>query len=303
MRSSKFSTRDLRNSIFNAVAIIGFILFSSCSAPKQSKEELKVTSPLHYSLTGQSNKTLVFIHGWCINGSYWDHQVNQFNPQYRVLTLDLAGHGQSKVNRTRWTIEAYADDVVELIRELKLDSIILVAHSMSGNIALHIYSKIPERIIGFVGVDNLHELGLDRTREELEQANAYFEQMKDDFPNQSKEYALKNLFSATTPDSVKNRVINDFGNADPAMAVSTLQSLILEGENEKLLAPQLKVPMLLVLSNNGKIPLTNEPSLNKYCGAGHRIFTVKGTGHYPMVEAPEEFDRQLEAALNSITAK
>jgi len=192
---------------------------------------------------------------------------------------------------------------VELIRELKLDSVILVAHSMSGNIALHVYGKIPERIIGFVGVDNLHELGVDRTREELEQANAYFEHMKDDFPNQSKEYALKNLFSATTPDSVKNKVINDFGSADPSMAISTLQSLILEGENEKLLAPKLKVPMLLILSDNGKIPLTNEASLIQYAKAGHRIYTVKGTGHYPMVEAPEEFNRQLEAALNSISAK
>lgn len=267
---------------------------------EKKEEGAEIKSPLSFSLTGKGTKTLVFIHGWCINQTYWSSQANHFKDSYRVLTLDLAGHGQSKVERTIWSVEEYADDVVQLLLELKLENVILVAHSMSGNIALHIYNKIPKRIVGFVGVDNLQELGVERSKEELEQIKAYFGQMKNDFPSQSEQYAMNSLFSASTTDSVKNRVINDFRTSNPEMAISTLESLTIQGQKEKELAPKLRIPMLLLVSDSGKAPLVNDESLRKYCGAGYRVFSIRGTGHYPMIEAPDEFNRQLSEALKLV---
>ncbi len=218
------------------------------------------------------------------------------------MTLDLAGHGQSKVKRNDWTIRSYAGDIIDIIRQLDSDSVILVAHSMAGNIALHIYDSIPHKIIGIVGIDNLRALGVEHSEEQLKELNDYFDKMKNDYASQAKEHALKYLFSATTADSIKQRVVNDFTSADPGVAIPTIRSLILEGKNEKQIAPKLKFPLLLVLSDNGQGPLVDSASLNKYCGKGYKIFTVKGTGHYPMIEAPEEFNTQLGKALHSIPA-
>jgi len=282
------------------VILILSVAFISCNQQSKKREAIKVNSPLNYLLTDKGDTTLVFIHGWCINQTYWNSQVNYFRDRYRILTLDLAGHGQSKLERTNWSVEAYADDVVQLLTELKLEKVILIAHSMSGNIALHVYDKMPDKIVGFVGVDNLQELGVERTKEEQEQIETYFEQMESDFPNQSREYALGNLFSASTTDSIKNRVINDFTATNPQMAVATLKSLQLEGAKEKMLAPKLKIPMLLVVSDVGRTPLVNEESLKKYCGAGYKVFTIKGTGHYPMIEASQEFNERLSEALKTV---
>lgn len=272
----------------------------ACDHKPGKKQETKINSPLNYHLSGKGTRTIVFIHGWCINQTYWNSQVSLLEKDYRVLTLDLAGHGQSKVERKDWTIRSYANDIVDILRQLDSDSVILVAHSMAGNIALHIYDSIPKKIIGIIGIDNLRELGVEHSEEELKQLNAYFDKMKSDFPNQVKEHALKYLFSATTADSIKQRVVSDFQNSDPGIAIPTIQSLILEGKYEKQMAPTLRFPLLLVLSDNGTTALVDSTSLNKYCGKGYQIFTVKGTGHYPMIEAPGEFNTQLNQALHMI---
>src|SRR5262245_11832973 len=115
----------------------------------------EVSSPLHYTLSGAGDTSLVFVHGWAINSSYWQSQIDHFSSRYKILAVDLQGHGQSPMKDTVITTEEYADDVVQLLSELDLKNIILIGHSMSGNINLHVYSKMPKKIIGFIGVDNL----------------------------------------------------------------------------------------------------------------------------------------------------
>ncbi|MCB0609176.1 MAG: alpha/beta hydrolase [Lewinellaceae bacterium] len=281
-----------------AVAVL--LLTFSCRNTDTAAEEKKVDSPLHYDLTGTGDVTLVFIHGWCINGSYWDNQVAAFKDRYQVLTLDLAGHGQSKMPKPEYTIEEHGRDVADLITQLGLKKIILIGHSMSGDVALHVYNILRNRVMGFIGIDNLQQLGVIPTDEENEQYAAFFLAMRKDFANLVTEFAKANLFSETTSDSIKARVIRDFVSADVDFAVSTIVSLQFEGENERTLAPKLMVPMYLILSDNGRDPLYEEASLKQYCGAGYKVWTIKGTGHYPMIEDVPEFNRVLAEVLDTI---
>jgi pimeloyl-ACP methyl ester carboxylesterase len=56
--------------------------------------------------------------------------------EYTVVALDLGGHGQSGHNRENWTIEDFAKDVRAVIDGLHLNNVILVGHSMGGEIIL-----------------------------------------------------------------------------------------------------------------------------------------------------------------------
>ena len=47
-----------------------------------------------YDVTGEGEPTLVFVHGWCCDRSYWQPQVEYLSQQYRVVAIDLAGHGR-----------------------------------------------------------------------------------------------------------------------------------------------------------------------------------------------------------------
>ena len=54
---------------------------------------------IHYTDQGSGKPTLVFVHGWSCDASYWDAQVPVFAKTHRVIAIDLAGHGSSA---TRW---------------------------------------------------------------------------------------------------------------------------------------------------------------------------------------------------------
>ena len=52
---------------------------------------------IHWSSTGSGSKTLIFVHGWTCDDSSWRSQVPVVSKEYRVITLDLPGHGRCSV--------------------------------------------------------------------------------------------------------------------------------------------------------------------------------------------------------------
>ncbi len=61
-------------------------------------------APIAYTDTGKGDTTILFVHGWCINKSYWADQAAYFGKSYRVVAIDLPGYGQSGKNRKAWEV-------------------------------------------------------------------------------------------------------------------------------------------------------------------------------------------------------
>jgi sigma-B regulation protein RsbQ len=274
-----------------------FLFILSVALSACTVRPTKPAPPIQYQLVGKGPVTLVFVHGWCINQTYWAAQVEAFKNRYQVLTLDLAGHGQSKITRTDWSIESYANDVAQLVEHLDLKNVVLIGHSMSGNVNLRVLDKIPERVIGFVGIDNFQNIGEEVPPELKAQIQEFYKMLKSDYAATVKNFSGAQLFSPSTDSSVIKRVMNDILKADPAMSVPTLESLGLETAVERQLAPKMKIPLCLV---NSDVNPVNEEALKKYCGASYRIRYIKGSGHYPMVEQPEEFNKALLETVEEI---
>ena len=91
---------------------------------------------IHYEAMGSGSPTLVFIHGWNCDRHYWSGQLSYFAEQHQVVAIDLAGHGESGLQRTEWTIGQFGADVASVADQLALDDVILVGHSMGGPVAL-----------------------------------------------------------------------------------------------------------------------------------------------------------------------
>src|SRR5437660_6613032 len=104
---------------------------------------------------GQGDTALVFLHGWCGDREYWKHQVDVFAPDYRVVTLDQAGHGESGKDRKVWSAGSLAGDVEAVVKALGLRRVILVGHSMGGAVALLAAKRMPGTVIAVIGVDTL----------------------------------------------------------------------------------------------------------------------------------------------------
>jgi len=83
---------------------------------------------IHVEVSGQGPTAILFVHGWLGSTRWWRGQEEAFASDYQVILVDLAGHGQSGKNRTTWSIDAYADDILAAARCGDFECLVLVGH-------------------------------------------------------------------------------------------------------------------------------------------------------------------------------
>ena len=279
------------------------IILVSCNSAVDRKENVTAkvnNTTIAYNQYGNGDTTLLFVHGWCINKEYWNDQSKYFSDKYKVVALDLPAFGQSDKSRSEWTFEKFTDDINEFIKTEKLKNVILIGHSMSGDILLLMDTKYPGSVIGIVGIDNLKKPGVKLSEEENKSIEGFFVMMDSSFSGTVEAYTKGNLFRPSADTSIVNRVITDFKSNDSVIAIKVLRSLVDVSEKERDMMQQLKHTLYLVNSDSDT---THIDSLRKYCKASAEVVYVHGTGHYPMIEKPEEFNAALEKVIRMIAKK
>ncbi|AWH84262.1 alpha/beta hydrolase [Flavobacterium album] len=104
---------------------------------------------LAYSDTGKGT-AIVLLHGFLENSTMWDFFVGEFTKKYRVITIDLLGHGQTECLGYIHTMEDMADAVYAVLHELRIRKAIFMGHSMGGYVALAFAELYPEMVKGIV---------------------------------------------------------------------------------------------------------------------------------------------------------
>jgi pimeloyl-ACP methyl ester carboxylesterase len=267
----------------------------SMTAEQITIREKKVE--INYLQQGQGDTTLLFIHGWGIDGSYWNNQVENFSKNYNVCAIDLPGFGKSKAERTNWTVEEYANDVTAFIDAMNLKNVVIIGHSMAGEIILQTALTNNPKILGIVGVDNFKLIDVSFTPEQMKQMTDFFQLLEKDFKNSAPAYADMMLFHPTTSKEVKDRVKTDFANTDSAIGYGTFMNQVQYASADAQRLEQLNYKLYLI--NSDGFP-TNETGLKNHCKNGFQVETIAATGHYPMIEKPTEFNLLLEKVLTGI---
>lgn len=252
---------------------------------------------INYSENGQGEITLLFIHGWGINSSYWDSQLEYFGRQYRVLAIDLPGFGKSTSERKEWTRQNYTQDVIDFIDALSLENVILIGHSMSGDIILEAALKERSEILGIIGIDNFKLIDVPFTPEQIEEFTAMAKAVITDYKN-SVPFFAESLFHPDTDRAVAKRVTDDFVNSDETVAIGTLMDMF---EYFKIINSRLSELNYKLYLVNSDFQPTNTAGLEKYCRKSYEVRYVHATGHYPMIEKPLEFNGVLEQTIQSLT--
>jgi len=253
---------------------------------------------IHYIEKGDGDTTLFFIHGWGINSSYWDKQLQYFGNKYRVVAMDLPGFGKSTSDRKKWSVQEYGNDVTFMIEKLALKNVILIGHSMSGDVILEAAVKNNPAIIGIIGIDNFNDIDIVYTPEQMEEMNKYFQKMVSNFSAFADDYAGKFLFIPNSDSSVKAKVKNDFVHSDSLVAISTITEVFNYDSLEKVNLEKLNYKLFLV--SCADLWPVNIAGLEKHCKSSYEIYEIRGSGHYPMNEKPDEFNRLLDHIIQRI---
>lgn len=248
---------------------------------------------LAYDVRGQGDTTLVFVHCWSCDRTFWKHQLDELAKRYRVVALDLGGHGKSGDNRAAWTIASLGGDVQAVVEKLDLRGAILVGHSMGGPVALDAARRMPGRVAGVACVDTLRDAERKMPPEFRDQILAGLATNWEATVTAMMKMLFREDADPAVVDFVRTKVLA----AKPAVAIPLMRD-VLQLELPSLLAAA-KVPIRCVnAAPYGAVTATNIEGNRKH--ADFDAVMMEGIGHYPHLEQPAAFNAKLETIIESI---
>ncbi len=254
-------------------------------------------SPISYEIHGAGEPTLVFVHGWSCDARYWRAQVPYFSKKYRVVLLDLAGHGHSGTARRRYTMEAFGEDVRAVTEAAGSQKVILIGHSMGGSVIAEAARLMPNRVIGLIGIDTLVNIEYPMTRKELKKMMA---PLKKNFKTASRQF-IGQMLAPQTDQHLRQWILSDISAAPPPVAISAMNEMMIQyitGEAAKVFE-KIRLP---VLSVNGDLWPINYEANRKHMFSYDAI-VLKEADHFLMMDRPEEFNPALEKAIQMLLGK
>jgi 3-oxoadipate enol-lactonase len=256
---------------------------------------------IEYSLEGpESGLPVVFIHAFPMSKEMWAPQVDALKNEYRVLTYDVRGHGQSDIGTGQYTIEFCVDDLVGLLDHLNLMKVVVVGLSMGGYIALRAIERHPDRFRAAV---------LCNTRSEPDTNEAKIKRSADIKVIQTlgmrriTEFFLPKFFHdrtfTTNPDIIKfaKTII---GKNNPTGVTGMLLALAARTDTTPSLA-KIRMPVLLIAGEFDQLtpPAVIASIHQKIPGAV--IHTVPGAAHYSNLENSEVFNTSVINFLETLS--
>jgi pimeloyl-ACP methyl ester carboxylesterase len=244
--------------------------------------------PIQFDDYGAGSPALVLIHGWSCDRTYWAEQVGPLSAKNRVVTVDLGGHGESGLGRDDWTIAAFGADVAAVVEHLDLDSVVLVGHSMGGDVIFQAARLLPDKVKALVMVDTYKRLGAWNSDAEIDEIVAEFGA---DFPGVT-EKLVRSFFPANADPEIVDKVAYDMASAPPDVALSAIRSSFRHAREMPKLIDEVGIPIVAV--NPDDAP-TNLESMGQF---GVKVEIMSGVGHFLMIEDPESFNELLLSKLN-----
>ena len=243
-----------------------------------------------YQKAGTGEPALVFVHCWSCDKNYWANQIDYFSKKYKVIAIDLAGHGESGIGRIDWTVENYGKDVKAVIDKEKLDSVILIGHSMGGPVVLAAAQLLGNKVKALIGIDTFQDIEQKFTQEQQDEFYKFFE---DDFVSATKEF-VKELFPVKADSNLVKMIAEDMSSAPPNIALASFRSLFKFDEAANF--DKINLPVCFI--NSEKFPTNTEAAKRHIKSFVLKI--IEGVGHFPMLEKPDEFNEVLDETIEGL---
>ena len=241
---------------------------------------------IKWTSTGSGPRAVIFVHGWTCDQTSWRYQVPEISQQYRVITLDLPGHGKSGSPADgRFSMDLFVRAVEAVRSEAKVDKAVLVGHSMGGPVVRQYALTFPARVSGLVLVDGLVQVAGTTQPTRPRMIGPEGQRMR--------EGIARGMASTATPE-VQSQIVEMMlrtseATADGAMTATWDQSW---WTNDVV-----SVPVLGVYAERSAVA---NPDGMKRLYSELEYHVLPGTGHFLMMERPDEFNRLLRQFLEKL---
>ena len=259
---------------------------------------VKIKNNLAIFTKGDSrNLPIVFIHGFPFDHKMWNNQTEELSKEYFCVSYDIRGLGESPDGDGQYTMEMFADDLMRIIKDLKLNKPVICGLSMGGYIALRTIEKFEKKFYAAILCDTKSVADNNETKikraDGIKKINEFgVETFVNEFvPNcfakesLSKPFYKENLARSLgfSPTGIKGCLLAMAGRTDTTEYLSKIKIpvLVMCGEKDKLTPPNVMEEMA------DKIPKSE-------------FQVIPGAGHISPLEKPEVVNNIIKKFLVSI---
>lgn len=251
--------------------------------------------PVGYSDTGKG-AAIIFLHGFLENRGMWAPFADALSGRYRVICIDLLGHGDTPPVGYVHAMEDNADLVHHVLLALKIRKAALVGHSMGGYVALAFAELFPDMVRGIALVNSTARPDSDERKANRDRAVKAVKENHETFVRMS----IANLFSEENRErlSLEIEEVKREALRTPLQGiVASLEGMKIRNDREVLLhfGPY---PIMLVLGQ--KDPVLNfEETISQAEGTKVELVTFPD-GHMSPIENQKDLLRALKDFLKKI---
>lgn len=245
---------------------------------------------LDYTLAGRG-KNLVFLHGWMCNQTFWQAQCKELvRRNFRCLTLDFRGHGNSQAPTSGYSMEQLTNDVGEIVRDLGLDRAVIIGHSMGGMVAQQFCLERPEQTAGLVLVATIACDPENRLISKRIQADA----CRMGFPLAFDRH-FNAWFSPNTPASIRNWVETQMLSTPEDVSMELVSAYGCFDLTRRL--KEIRRPTLVIGTQSDDSAPPGQSRRLAELIPGAELALIEDCGHFPMLEKPEALNQELRSFL------
>lgn len=266
--------------------LFSFVGFGQPAVTKTKSANLDGAKINYYDIgPAKAKNALVFVHCWTCNVEFWRESLKAF-PNYRVIAMDLPGHGTSDKPKVEYTMEYFARAVDTVMKNAGVNKAVLVGHSMGTPIIRRYYELYPDKTLGLVIVDGaLLPFG---PRPDVEK---FFEPIFTDY-----KAGVPKFIEGMLPSS--NAQLKEFIRtsmlATPDYVGSSAMKTMLD--DSYATHGKINVPVLAVMAKN---PMSPPDMEQRYRTVAPNLEFIMwdGVSHFLMMEKPKEFNDTVRSFI------
>lgn len=245
---------------------------------------------------------IVLVHGWAANGAFFSDLSAELAKSYRVYTLTLRGHGASEHGPSPLTIETLADDIAHFFDALDLKNAYAVGWSMGAMALWAAASRLYARLSGLVIEDMSPRLindeswdhGISTGYTEGDIANTVNE-IEADWPAYVSRFAPR-MFAASIREAcpeLEAWAAGQMAQADAHAMASYWRSMA--SQDFRAALARIATPMLVIHGGDSQVYDDGATQFIARTAPNAKGVVIKGAGHVPHLEAPDDFLNHIEA--------
>ena len=241
---------------------------------------------------------VVLLHGYLESLEIWQPFSDELKKQFRIIRIDLPGHGQSGILDNVHSMDLMATVVRFVLDAYFIDKCVLIGHSMGGYVTLAFAENHPERLLGFClfhsspFADN-EEKRQNRDREiEMVKAGKKDLIFKTNIP---KEFADDNL--QTFKIEVNHAI--DIAQKTPEVGIIAILEGMKQRPDRFNIIKKSKIPFLWILGMKDNYIQFEAMKQRIELSEKGELFVLENSGHMGFIEQPEEALQKIISYVKS----